>query len=297
MTATSMTTPATTPSQPGLGTLVAMETTKLRKRPMTLVIFGIVTLLVVAVMTIGYVTSRAQERQPGVSLDDHLSSFLLPGAVENGFDAAGGLGSILLVVLAASIIGSEYSWGTVRVLVGSGVSRTKLLASKLLTMAMVTVLFVIAGVLATTLSSVVLTIAGGHTLTLGWLDGAAAIDIVLMLVRTTFTLFISVVLGFAIAVITRSVAAGIALGIGFGIAEAILAQLLESIGGIGETLSRLLITPNISAITSLNGFGDRVRPEDAIDPWRATALLTAYMVVLLAIAFTVFRRRDIASAS
>ncbi len=282
---------------PSLGSLVAMENLKLRKRPMTWVIFALITLLLSAGMVIGYLGTRSQSLPPGETRDEQLSGFLLPSSIANGFEIVGGFGSILVVVLAASAVGSEYGWGTVRVLVGSGVSRVRLLAAKILSLAEVTALLVVAGVAAMTVTSVVLTIVGGHDLSFGWLDGEAAIDILLMFVRTWFILFVSVALAFALAVVTRSLAAAIALGIGFGIIESILAAILDSLGDTGETISELLLSPNINAITRLNRFGSPdVAPfGEAIDPWRAAALLTFYIVVLLGIAFAVFRRRDIAS--
>lgn len=282
---------------PSLRSLVAMENLKLRKRPMAWVIFALITLLVSAGMVIGYLGSRSQSLASGETLEDQLSSFLLPSAITNAFAIVAGFGSILVVVLAASSVGSEYGWGTVRVLVGSGVSRVRLLAAKVISLAEVTALLILAGVGAMTLSSLILTIVGGHELSFGWLDGEASIDILLMFVRTWFVLFVSVALAFALAVVTRSLAAAIALGIGFGIIEGILASVLGALGDTGETISEFLLSPNINAISRLNGFDGREvgSVEGAVDPWRAAALLTFYIVALLGIAFAVFRRRDIAS--
>lgn len=280
---------------PGMGALVAMENRKLRKRPMTWVIFALITIAVSALLAIGYFGTRATDPPLGETRDDQLSGFLLPEAIPNAFDIVIGFGGILLVVLAASAMGSEYGWGTVRVLVGSGVSRTRLLAAKLLSLAEMTALLLLAGVGMMVLTSLLLTVVGGHDLSFSWLDGEAAIDLVLMFVRSVFVMFVSVVLAFTLAVVTRSLAAGIALGIGFSIIESILASVLASLGNVGETISDLLLTPNIGAITRLNEFGAPPFDPDAIDPWRATAVLTVYIVVMLGIAFAVFRRRDIAS--
>lgn len=281
---------------PSMGSLVAMENRKLRKRPMTWVIFALITIAVSSLMAIGYVGTRATDPVPGESRDEQLSGFLLPEAIPNAFDIVVGFGGILLVVLAASAVGSEYGWGTVRVLVGSGVSRPRLLAAKLISLVEMTALLLLAGVGMMVLTSLLLTVVGGHDLSLSWLDGGAAADLLLMFVRSIFVMLVSVVLAFTLAVVTRSLAAGIALGIGFSIIESILASVLASLGNAGETISELLLTPNIGAITRLNEFGAPPLDSDAIDPWRAAALLTFYIVVMLGIAFAVFRRRDIASA-
>jgi ABC-2 type transport system permease protein len=277
--------------QPSLGMLVDMELYKLRKRPMTLVIAGIMLAALTVFVALGYVISRAN------SSDNDLSGFLLPEIIPNSFDIIGGLGSILLVVLAASTVGSEFGWGTVRAMVGSGVSRTKLLAAKLLAITEIVVLFVIGGIAAGVVTSLVITVIGGHDLSFGWLDAAALGDIGIMFLGTVFVLFISAVIGFAVATVTRSLAAGIAIGIGYSIAESILGAILGSIGGIGDTISKALLSTNLNAITALNSFGGSRTIEDAPGPWQATLVLSIYCVVFLGIAFAVFRKRDIPSGS
>ena len=112
----------------------------------------------------------------------------MPDAIPNAFDIVVAFGNILVVALAASAVGSEYAWGIIHVLVGSGISRTCLLA------------------------------------------------------------------------------AGIPLGIGFSIIESILASVLASLGSVGETISELLLTPNIAAITRLNEFATPPLDSDASDP-------------------------------
>lgn len=284
--------------QPGFGALVRMELLKLRYRPMTWVIFGLISALLSGLMTLGYLVTRSMERAPGVSLDEHVESFLFPGVFQEGFSIIGGLGFILLVVIAAAIIGSEYSWGTIRVLVGSGVPRDRLLAAKIVTVLVVTIALTLTGFIVFTLTSLVISVAGGHTIDTSWLDGAAVVDLALMIARTIFTLLVPGLLAFTVAVLSRSLAAAIAVGIGFMIAESIGVGLLNMMGDIGETLSNLLISPNIQAISQLNAIGGPTFSSEGLpDPWRAAGLLTSYMVVMLAASFWVFRRRDIASGS
>ncbi len=213
--------------QPGFGALVGMELHKLRYRPMTWVIFGMITAMLSGLMTLGYIVTRTMQRPPGVSLDEHVESFLFPGVFQEGFSIIGGFGFILVVVIAAAIIGSEYSWGTVRVLVGSGVPRTRLLAAKLVTVLLVTTALTLTGFVAFTMTSLGISLLGGHAINTSWLDGAAVVDLSLMIARTIFTLLVPALLAFTVAVLSRSLAAAIAVGIGFMIAE--------SIGELGAT--------------------------------------------------------------
>lgn len=270
-----------------LRALVAMEAFKLRKRPMTTIVFLLMTAGLAALMTLGYVVTRANG-EPG-----DVDSFLLPDMIPNAFDIITGLGPIVLVVLAASIIGSEYSWGTVRVLVGSGAARSRLLTAKLVVLLETTVLLALAGFAAAVVTSLAITLLGGHELSFGWLDGETAGDIVLMFARSVFVLLVPAVLAFAVATVTRSLAAGIAVGIGFMIGESILWALLNALGSVGETLSQLLISVNTSAITRLNTFGTPDPSSDLPGAWQAAGVLTLYLVALLAVSYAVFRRRDV----
>lgn len=282
--------------QPGLGALVRMELMKLRYRPMTWVVFGLITTLLSGLMSLGYVITRTMERPPGMSLDEDVKSFLFPGVFQEGFSIIGGVGFILLVVIAAAIIGSEYSWGTIRVLVGSGVPRARLLAAKLVTVLIVTTALTLAGFVAFSVTSLVIAVIGGHPVDTSWLDGGAVIDLVLMVARTIFTLLVPALLAFTVAILSRSLAAGIAVGIGVTIFESIVVSLLNMVGGIGETIADLLLAPNIQAISELNAIGERTWTTDGLpDPWRAAALLTIYMAAMVAACFVIFRRRDIAS--
>lgn len=288
--------PAGFGGQPGLGALVRMELMKLRYRPMTCVVFALITAALSGLMSLGYIITRTTARPPGTSLDEDVESFLFPGVFQDGFSMIGGVGFILLVVIAAGIIGSEYSWGTIRVLVGSGAPRSRLLGAKLVTVLLVTTGLTLAGFVAFTLTSLGIALVGGHPIDMSWLDGWAVVDLVLMIVRTIYTLLVPALLAFTVAILSRSLAAGIAVGIGVTIFESIVVSLLNMVGGIGETIADLLFTPNIQAISELNAIGERTWTTDGLpDPWRAAALLAIYMAVMVAACFVTFRRRDIAS--
>lgn len=287
---------ATSAGQPGFRALVRMELLKLRYRPMTWVVFGLITAMLSGLMTFGYLVTRSMQRTPGISLDEHVDGFLFPGVFQEGFTIIGGFGFILVVVIAAAIAGSEYAWGTIRVLVGSGVPRERLLAAKLVAIVLVTAGLTLAGFAAFTLTSIGIAVLGGHPVDLSWLDGAAVVDLGLMVARTVFTLLVPGLLAFTVAVVSRSLAAAIAAGIGVIIVESIGVSLLNMMGGVGESLARLLISPNVQSISELNAIGERTWTTEGLpDPWRAAGLLAVYMVAMVAASFLVFRRRDVAS--
>jgi ABC-type transport system involved in multi-copper enzyme maturation permease subunit len=284
-------------SQPAMRDLVAMESLKLRKRLMTQIVFGLITVGTIFFMSIGYLTSRSAEYASPIERQEQLDGFLLPEVFANLSSVIGGLGSILLVMLAASMIGSEYGWGTVRVLVSSGVSRTRLLAAKLLALFEAIVLFVAAGLVSGLVGSLAITVIGGHELTTSWLDGATLADIGMIAVRLIFLLLVPAIVGFTVAIVTRSLAVGIAVGIGFQIAEQILSAVLNSVGSFGERVQDLLVTTNLSAIEQYNEIGTPELSASLPGVWQAVALLSLYSAIMLTVSFVVFRRRDIASGS
>jgi ABC-type transport system involved in multi-copper enzyme maturation permease subunit len=277
--------------------LVAMESLKLRKRLMTQIVFGLITVGTIFFMSIGYLTSRTNEYASPIERQDQLNGFLLPEVFANLSSVIGGLGSILLVMLAASMIGSEYGWGTVRVLVSSGVSRSRLLTAKLLAMIEAIVLFVASGLVAGLVGSLAITFVGGHELSTTWLNGQTLGDIAMIALRLVFLLLVPALVGFTVALVTRSLAVGIAVGIGFQIAEQILSAVLNSIGNFGERVRDLLFTTNLAAIDQYNEIGTPEVSADLPGVWQAVALLTLYTAIMLAVSFIVFRRRDIASGS
>lgn len=285
------------PRSPGVGDMLKMEALKMRRRPMTWVTFLIVMLAVVAIPVLGYIAINASTFANPAQKAEELQSFLLPNGITLGLEISTIVGSIVLTVLAAGIIGSEYGWGTTRVLVGSGADRTRLMVAKILYVALITLMFVLAGTFVGSLTSLAVTVVTGNELTLGGFSGAWLVDLALMLLRGFFVTFVSAVIGFAVASMTRSLAAGIAVGIGIGALEPILSALLSLAGTVGDIVNQFLLFPNINSIVALNGFGEVTPPANALNPWQAAAVLTGYIVLLLGASIIIFRRRDIPSGS
>lgn len=281
---------------PGVSRLVGMELRKLARRPMTQTVFGIVTAATVFAIWGGYATI-SHGNLPAADRADRLLNFVLPGVIPNMFNLMGVLGMSCLAVLAAGVIGSEYSWGTVRVLVGSGVSRLRLIAAKWLAILAMTIAWVVLGLIVTMAAAAVLALVTGRPLTLGTVDAAWAEDLALMLGRTIFVLLVPATLGFAVALVARSFAAGIAVAIGWPFIEQVGFVLTQLLGRPGEILRDVMIMTNMQAVTALNGFGPQSVPEGLPDPWQAAGVLTLYLVVLAGISLVVFKRRDLASSS
>ena len=125
--------------------LTRLEWFKLRHRRMPWILLGIAVLLVQVAFWGSYALFRSGQMTAGqvgeqgsvsVSTDERfLELFAFPTSLTNGLIVAHGFGGILLMILAASLMGSEYGWGTLRTVLTKGTGRWPLLTAKLLLLA------------------------------------------------------------------------------------------------------------------------------------------------------------------
>lgn len=279
----------TAQAQPGVLDLLRLEYMKTIKRTMTRVVFGIMSLALSALLALSYLFGFVLESNP----DEEITDMLMPAVIEGAMEVMSVLGPILIVILAAGIAGSEFRWGTVRTIVGSGASRAKLLLAKLVVIGAASILLVLTGLSAVALTTTAIALIEGHGPRMSWIDFASASDVTLMILRSSFVLAVYGVLGFAIAQVTRSVAAGIAVGIGIHVVGPILLALSGALGGFGEFIDDYFIITNTEVINALNTFDAPELPEGAPSPWLATGILLTYAVIAVAISLGSFQRCDI----
>ncbi|HEU4793162.1 MAG TPA: ABC transporter permease subunit [Nitrolancea sp.] len=276
--------------------MVSMEWLKLLKRPMTWIIFLFLVPGTAGIMVLSYLSVILSNTDPELRAIN-VQSELLPLGIMNSLEIAGALGGILMVVLAAALIGSEYGWGTIRPLVGSGATRSKVFLAKLIALIEAVITFVILAIAAGCLASLALTWFEGNPITLGTVDTAWVLDLGLSIARTTFVIFVGATIAFSVAYVTRSLAAGIGIGIAWMILEQVLSLFLERLGKTGEVIRDLLISTNTNALSMRNGFGTSELPPGVPAEYQAVGVLALYCILLLGFAWLVFRRRDIASGS
>ena len=293
--------------------LVAAELFKVRKRWMPWILLGIM-IAVMAVAQFGMYAAyrsmgdrvqespvpRAQRQEAIEGLETVLA---LPRATEGIFSIAQSMGAFLLVVLAASIVGAEYTWGTVRTNVMRGMGRSRYLLSKLMTVLLLT----LAGLAVTFAVGFVFAI--GTTLLIdggidwGFFDGLFIPRVLAMFGRTWFVLAVPISMTVMVAVLTRSSAVAIGVGIAYPIVESIVAGILAGITGWGETFQQYTIGYNITSVMALNSMGETFTSAgvnlgnapggDVPAFWRTASLLIGFGLAFLAVAFYSFRKRDL----
>jgi ABC-2 type transport system permease protein len=270
--------------------LLRSELFRLRRRWMATVLLLIVVLGVAAVYTILWlVYANSSSRQEQIDLARDLGVRSVPDV---GMDIANFLASIVTVIMAASIIGTEFGWGTIRALLPRARSRVALIAAKLVTLVLFDVLLVLAGFLTATIFSTVIANIEGLDTSLGsgfWGDAVQSLAINL------FVLLPFSALAFFIAVLTRSNAAGIAIGLAILLAEGIIISILEALSDSLDWIGDLLFSNNMAAILDENNPGGGGSGRDLPEPGQAIAVLIVWIVLLVGGSIWTFRRRDVTS--
>ncbi len=284
--------------------LIAAELVKIRKRRATWIIFGVL----VAIMAFFFIPLRliirasegvGPDQPPPGSFDLMNQSLGFPQGYGALSTLGGQTGPWLLIVLVALLIGSEYGWGTLRLVLARGPSRTEFLLAKLLAMA-ITVVF---GTLALLVVGAIIMPLGdlavgafAPTLPDGFIS-ALALD----WLRATSVMLIYVAIAFAAAGLTRSGGAGLGIGLLFLFLESILTPIFSSLGGFWGDATRFFPANLVRAVQSANELsagefasGSLV---EVVDPWVGGLVLIAYFIVLMGATIWVFNRRDITGAA
>ena len=281
--------------------LIAAELYKLRKRLMSRVLLYVLVGIIIVLYFLLLAVSKVSMPGHGPGEIADIQNLLgLPVAIPFALFIASSLGSVLAVILVASCIGSEYNWRTIRTILISSESRFKLLGAKLISTGIFILIGMIIAVIAGFIMSLITTAIGGYAFDFGFMTGGYIWDQFAQFWRTFFVLIPYSLVGFLLAIVGRSAMPGIALGIGVLFLESIITTFMTLAGGWVARVPDFLLAANVRAITSLadlpSGF-DQMGGGDVITQLPGTThafvTLTIYSVAFLAIAFYVFRRRDV----
>lgn len=271
--------------------LLHSELFRLVRRWMPRILLAVLVLGVGALYAIFWAVVRTQS---GEDVDDLRTNIRLEAVRDTGLTLVWLFGATSVVILTASLIGAEYSWGTIRTLLPRAHGRLPVLTAKLLTAVLFAAAVVVAGTIVAFGASAVATMLEDLH---GGLGPDGGIELIEAIGRTFFAMLTYVALTFFVTVWTRSVAAGIGIGVSALFLEGVI---LALIGLAGDTFDRLpgaLITRNVDALLAANSAGLDSSFAATGDPlpsvWQASAVLAAYTIAFLAFAFYLFRRRDI----
>jgi len=286
--------------------VLATEILKVRKRWMPYVLLLLMLAgAAVLIWLIGYVSY--QEDQQGEYAGDNFRTFAFPWSIPTLLDSGQFWGAAIFVtILTSSTVSTEYTWGTVRQALTRGQPRWQFLATKLIGTSLICIVFLLAALGVGVLFSILATSIEGAPITLDVRGGPSVPEIFVMVLRSALGIIPYGMLAFALAVIGRSTALGIAGTLGYMLGEGIIVAILESIGGIAADFREIAIGHHVSSLIAANriGAGDynsiaaREIPvaADLPDVWVAALVILLYSAAFAAVAFFVFQRRDLRSS-
>jgi ABC-type transport system involved in multi-copper enzyme maturation permease subunit len=247
------------------------------------------------------------ETDPSLAADlpDAIRAFTLPWGIPALLDAGQFWGSIIISILIASAIATEYNWGTARQAISRGQTRSGWLTAKLFGVALICAVLLLLALAFGILSMMWTSSLAGYDITLdppgpSEMDGA---DIVIAIFRAGFGILPYALLAFAITVIGRSTALGATGLILFVIIEGTLNAIFGGLGGTWADIRSVSIGHNVASLLAANrlddgpylsiAFREPPRASELPDPWVAFFILCIWCVALLAAAYYVFNKRDL----
>ncbi|GKV64044.1 MULTISPECIES: ABC transporter permease [unclassified Sporosarcina] len=202
-----------------------------------------------------------------------------------------GIGSLvvlLTVIVAAGIVASEFSQGTIKMLLTRPVKRWKIMTSKYVTVLLFGILLMFIGFAVTVICAYILFPAGAGQ-ELKW-DGNAVVSVsvwghgLYMLVLAFVNVIITATFAFMIGSVFRSNGMAIGLSLFIFFTGNMVVLLLSQY----EIVKYLLFTHmDLTMYESGSVFVDGITMPFSL------AVLTVYLVIFLLISYTVFTKRDI----
>ncbi|MDQ2911722.1 MAG: ABC transporter permease [Chloroflexota bacterium] len=224
-------------------------------------------------------------------LDATLRQIAPDRVAEFGVGLVAGLGGVMLIVFAASHVGTEFGWGTFRTLLAHGASRSGFLVSKAVSLLLYALAFMIVGTLAAigasyTVSAVAGISAGG---------GIDLAEVARVAGKSAYTFVPYMALALAISVWSKSAGAGIAAGLVVYFAEGLVATILVSLNKDYAQIVNWGLSRNASALTRTAGGPAAQDPTASTlpDATQAAIVLAVYTAIFLALAYWRLRSRDV----
>ncbi|MBO0703913.1 MAG: ABC transporter permease subunit, partial [Candidatus Dormibacteraeota bacterium] len=233
----------------GLPGALRAELLKTGKRASPWVLLGI-SLAILVILSYGVAWLIYTHPPPGTQLPRGATAAQLKQALyPAGFVQAtlsNGLPGVLALILGVLLVGSEFSWGTLKTLFTQRPGRLETLAAKILALAVAVAVGVLAMFAMAAVCSVLIAVADGHTLA-DWPSTATIVKglLVAWLIWGWWALF-----GAALSVIFRQAALAIGLGLAYSLViEGLVFGIVGSLGGsFFENFRKFFPGPNASAL-------------------------------------------------
>jgi len=285
-----------------LGDALRAELFKVTHRRMTYILLGALVGLMVLFYGILWLRIRqGPDRETARAIANWLSlesTMSFQNVIPYGLGLERFFATLVCVIFAGTMMGNEYDWRTVGLVVGRGVRRWHFIFAKLAISLLFTACAVVVGFLAAMAASAWFTHLYG--LPYGPMDGVRLWDALASMVRLAFVISPSVVLALLFAVTWRSAGQAVGAALGIYFTEGIFTNLLTNARGWLSHIPEGLVNFNGDAVMRANGrvgnagdsgafiFGSGDAPL-----WRATLIISVWILVAMVLFFWQFQHRDV----
>ena len=270
--------------------LLGVELFKIRKRLMTWILLAVFVGFIILDFMFSYLAVTSLRNDEGFAFLKNALQF--PEAFTMAFSVTQSIGIMLLIILAAALVGNEYGWGTVNQVISRQGKRGSYISAKVVALIITTLFLVLIGLIVGTLLSIFTTskLAGGLNWDFFTLSFAGSL--IKMFGWTAFTIMVYVLLAMLFATLGRSVIAGIGGAFGYYFIESILVAILDNASGWVHRIPDYLIGHNMAALLYIErgGHFSTASPPSGL---HATIVILVYAAVFLGLIFYLFRRQDL----
>jgi len=264
--------------------LIRVELFKLRKRWMPYVLLLVLLASILIPLVVSYINYQSEVSEyPDLMWKETL---VLPTAMEGVFNSVPGLGMILVAILAASVVGNEYGWGTLRQTLARGTSRSGYLTAKLLSITIIAIIGVIIAVAVGLIATIITSMLVGGGIEWGSFFGY----FIASLGRTLLVLVVFITMATLFSVLLRSSALGIMVTIAWFIGDSIIVGLLSGSTGWLADIPQFMIFFSTGELMALNSLSP---PDDVTPWWQSVGILLAYSTVFITASYYRFQRQDL----
>ena len=243
----------------------------------------------------------AQCRQQAATLPVRLEraylGFSIPGSMRTALGIVQTLALILMAILTASAIGIDYGAGTLRSVLTQGTGRWPYLTAKLVALIALTLLGLVVSLATVTVSSVIATGLASSPPPAAGAVAASWTDIGTAIGRSWASILPYISFVTFVTVVTRSSAAGMAIGLGYYFIEQIVIALFSTLFSWFQNVADFFLVRNITAYTGGGTGGGGFNAGTLPDETHAILVMAVYTVVLAAVAYWLYERRDVSGAT
>jgi ABC-type transport system involved in multi-copper enzyme maturation permease subunit len=229
----------------------------------------------------------------------------LPSSLDVALQLIGVVGLVLIVILTGTIVGGEYSVGTIRLMFTRGPTRTQFFLAKLGAVLVCIVLGVLVTVLLGMLTGAVLNLFTGISSNFSFLTMSWFLHSLLKLLITMLSLFMFAAIALCLSTLGRATAAGVAGALVWWGLEAIVGSVLAlignetsgSLGAVAKAIPNFFISTSINTLSQNQStyITSNVLRAGVVPDWQALLVLAVYLIVFIGIAWWVNQKRDISN--